>query len=225
MCAPAEGDAERRQKLIEAFCAETMPDVAAEGELRASIPTDQFSAMRDAPDFKSPFRDLTDDGHLYGLTTGYILGWCWSRAQFPDTAPSASLNAACRMIAEAYRKTRRYGGSLNNIKKHKWPIYRSVAHLWTAYILFTENGWLKQLLDSDLSTVQNFISVSEYFRRFGETHHAKNARANETLLSVTDTWKCDPSDFEVPQTEIKLQRNGLGLWDARVTWAGVTSGC
>ena len=55
MCAPAEGDAQRRQKLIEAFCAETMPDVEAEGELRASISTDQFSAMREAPDFKSAF--------------------------------------------------------------------------------------------------------------------------------------------------------------------------
>ena len=166
-----------------------------------------------------------DGGHLYGLTTGYILGWCWSRAQFADTAPSASLSAACRMVAEAYRKTRRSGGSLGNIKTHKWPAYRSVAHLWTAYILFNEYGWLKQLLDGDISIVTNFISVSEYFRQFGESHRAKNARATDTLLPVDDTWKCDPTDFEVPSTEIKLQRNGLGLWDARVTWTGLISGC
>src|SRR5215469_14668510 len=67
MCAPAESDAERRQKLIDALHVDSRPDIETKGEIQALLSADQINAIRDAPDLKSTFLDLRDDGHLSGL--------------------------------------------------------------------------------------------------------------------------------------------------------------
>lgn len=222
MLYPKQDDEQKRNDLLLSLHVAMHPDVQCEGQVKVSIPASTFSVIRGSGDFKKLLDDAANESFLYGLVSGYICGWCVFRAQFSSTMNSASLGAACRMIEEAFRKTGRIGGSVDNIKKNKWPIFRSVAHLWAAYIIFMENyeNGLEDLFHGKLHALEGFVLVSEYIREKGESHRPKGARASDTLLNSEDTWKADRSYFDpYPHVDVGARTiDSLGMWDARITW-------
>lgn len=140
MIDPKQKEGECRDRLLAAMHAALVPEVETEGDIEASQPSDQVKFLRQAAeiDFTKEFLNLADGRFEYGIMSGYICGWCVFHSQLLETAASATLNEACKMIYQAYARARRTGDGVDHVKKNIWGeyVYRSVAHLWAAYLFY-----------------------------------------------------------------------------------------
>lgn len=215
MCEPH--DEERRSRFVHAVHAQAMtPAIETEGEISASIPAEHVAWLMAAPDMSSKLREMLDGSVFSGTLAGIVLGWCLFRYRRPDTAASASLGAACRAIDEAAAKNGWRGGGIENMKKHIWPRFRPVAHLWAAFHIMSDRGETEALIGCDIRAMEHFVLISEWLREEGETFRPKNARATDTLLRPDKTWKVDRAAWGDNWPPVRIECADLSTWDPKV---------
>jgi hypothetical protein len=168
-------------------------------------------SVASAPNLHESIREAAANAAFGGTVSGMILGWIIFRGQRPDTRSTASLGAAFRMIEEACKQGRWRGGKVENLKRHIWPTYRSVAHLWAALHVWDNQAERPPLAPDEL---HHFLMTAEWFRRNGEAYHVDRSRAGAAVLDADETWTIRP-DVSAEWPSFDLQCRDLDAWDLR----------
>jgi hypothetical protein len=149
-------------------------------------------------DFQNSIRKLTHAGVLAGRRLHFVAGI--ERAGY-----KGSFNKADELIP--YFKLKDLDGKIISTAKgaiyRAWKKFHSVAHLWAAYYLLPV---MRDLYIDPFRNIDDFISVAEWFRNFGENHKPRNT--GMPILDPEATW-CPPNSFKFERyTEIRLNLKG-----------------
>lgn len=215
MCYPRDEAAQERfAKALQA--GETLAAIDAAkreygDELKVHADADMMLSTAAAPKLHETLQQAATDAAFGGTVSGIILGWIIFRGKRPETRSTASLGGAFRMIQEACDAGRWRGGKIDNLKRHIWPTYRPVAHLWAALHVWRERASGLPLKPDDL---HQFLMMAEWFRRQGEEFHVGRSRAGAAVLDSNETWKIRPDvSAEWPPCEVRC--SNLDAWDLR----------
>jgi hypothetical protein len=152
--------------------------------------------------------DITKKAHL----AGYVLLFNFVLRRWQDVLPKkrgasgASLNKAFFLIGEWANSGATFGDghpirASGGLVKQSWSVYRSVSHLWAAYI------WNNQFAEGDPvlrgssalkpEGLVQFLRTAAFFMSFGHTLKLDNrsGSASSTLLDPDDVWQIDFTAF------------------------------
>ncbi|TXL75637.1 hypothetical protein FHP25_13360 [Vineibacter terrae] len=192
MCSPGVEQYEDIIRLNHAIFADQSLSIV-QGLREAGVPLtvdpDVALSFDGREDWRLIVRRMLDRDWLAHIASGYILRWVVSRWQQPETQPEASLTRAIDGIAEWCRRNRVVGGGKQNIKKHLWPRYKSVSHLWAAWYILEDVG-VELLTPAGLS---EFFATAYYLLHQASTIVPKRRRAGEALLSIDEAWQVPPA--------------------------------
>ena len=167
--------------------------------------------LADAPDARESVKAAAEVSAVGGSLAGIMLGWMVFRAEQPATRAQVSLGDAFRMVDEAYRKHRQRGGGIENLKRHIWPRFRPVAHLWAALHVWNDR---EVPIETRMTgrDFHQFLMAAEWLRRKGES--LKPKRATTAILPRGRTWRIR-HEVSKDWPKFDLQCKDLGAWDLR----------
>jgi hypothetical protein len=119
----------------------------------------------------------------HGRAAGTILDFVLAAHAHADTEKYATLKNAFRLVAHC--REPEWGWRTDNIKRHIWPKFRSVAHLWSARHIWEKlgnNPDLTMLSDDELLS---FLGIAEDVR--------SRARSCKRLSADTDICRIQVS--------------------------------
>ena len=190
MCAPADGDKiSAAINAISSWQAEEIVRAFVDAGIPLSADADVALSFAGREDWKPVISQLLNSSWLAGLASGYVLRWVVSRWQQSETRSEASLTRAIGVIEEWCRTNRVGGGGTENIKKHLWPKYKSVSHLWAAWFILQD-------VDVDLMTpdgLSEFFSTAHCLLQKAAAIVPKRRRVGEAFLSIDEAWQIPPA--------------------------------
>lgn len=98
----------------------------------------------------------------------------------------ASLGNARKVVKALMVKERRRGGGDTDIYE-AWKKFSPVSHMWAAFCYTVDNG---ETFPCHRDGVEDFLWLSEYFRKKGENFAHYQAKAS--FLDASATWKLRP---------------------------------
>jgi hypothetical protein len=201
-----------RARVEQSFVAENVATAISEAKEifeNVWVDADVALSLADAPKLHSELYGALEAGGFAGAVSGMILGWIVFRHERPDTHASASLRGAFRMVEKACIKGRIRGGTVDNLRRNVWPVFRPAAHLWAALQVWRDRGFSSE----ELGTPQGmylFLMMSEWFRLKGEACIPQ--RANAPILDANETWKVR-AEISKGWATFDLQCRDLDAWD------------
>ena len=110
--------------------------------------------------------------------------------------PTSPIPALKRQLAAAFRNDQVSESSINNTI---WPRYRSVSHLWAAYL---ERDYTGNDVEFPCSYKQigSFIALSEEFRRLGESLRLPKSPTT-SILNAADMLRL-PISIRLPELQL-----------------------
>jgi hypothetical protein len=206
-----------QERLVQGVLAGDTKNVIAELQVRfgethnITVSAELALQLFNAPDARTVAEQSAAEAAFGGTVAGVILGWTIFRAERPDTRTSASLGNAFKMIDQACKVGRWRGGGIENLKRHIWPAFRPVAHLWAALHVWND----REYEFSQLNTPKGlglFLIMAEWFRNKGEGYTP--TRAKMPILDAEETWKVRPEvSRDWPSFDIRC--DNLDAWDLR----------
>jgi hypothetical protein len=138
---------------------------------------------------RKPPRDLIEPliskDWVAHLACGYILRRIISLHQKPETRKVASLTEAATRV-ERYCQANGIGGAGGqNMIRHVWPRYRSVAHLWGAWSIIQDCGLLEKAVPAWFPI---FCGTAQWLLEQGAGITPIGRRPGETVLSLDEAW-------------------------------------
>ena len=133
-------------------------------------------------------------GHV---AAGYIVRWIVSRWNEPNAKRDASLTKAASSIEQWCTKFKIKGGKSQNVTKHLWPKYKSVAHLWAAHFVLIDAG-------IDPSTPEGcilFCSTADWILNQAADIVPNGRGPLDTFLCISEAWKI-PASHVRPNTYV-----------------------
>lgn len=113
------------------------------------------------------------------------------------------------MVEKACIKGRIRGGTVDNLRRNVWPVFRPAAHLWAALQVWRDRGFSSDQLGTPQG-MYLFLMMSEWFRLKGEACIPQ--RANAPILDANETWKVR-AEISKEWATFNLQCGDLDAWD------------
>lgn len=214
MCHP--GDEAAQERLAEAIGAGHVLEIIREAEnIFESVLVDSTITrwLAGAPDVEATIISSAKAAAFAGTVSGFILGWVIFRRQRADLRATASLTKAIRMVQDACTHGRRQEGRTDNIRKHLWPRYRPVAHLWAALQVWNDIEYGDAALATPAG-MSRFLMMAEWFRREGEALKPLRAGEEERILREDETWKVR-SEVSAEWPTFEVGCRDIDAWDLR----------
>lgn len=149
----------------------------------------------DSPDLKQ-IGNKYGDGCYKGIIAGLILfsiKQMKEQEENSDFIGGGSVNKAVDLISTTRKipaEKEGKGISPASIRQY-WTKYKSVSHLWAAYIMWGYAGKVEEISPHRQSSLPVFLALAEDFRRFGESYISHGQTGS--LLSKGETWR-PPTD-------------------------------
>jgi hypothetical protein len=185
MCAP--DDPSQAERLFDALCLEDLyiaTQILGEGgaPVWSSMSCATAIAIAHRPPVGDLVKQLVSKKWLAHIACGYILRRIISRHQHnPGRATFAD---AAATIEHFCQRNSISGGMSQNVIRHLWPQYKSVAHLWAAWSAIQDSGLGEQPIERWFPT---FCGTSQWLLEQGAAIVLSRSNG-QTVLDPEHAW-------------------------------------
>ena len=106
-----------------------------------------------------------------------------------ETRKIASLHEAAVTVDQFCQRNRAIGGKVQNVTRYIWRKYRSVSHLWAAWCIMLEFGFMDRTIPEWFPI---FCGTAQWLLEEGAAITQRGRRHGETVLSLDEAW-CLPA--------------------------------
>ena len=164
-------------------------------------------------------------GACKGFQSGFILFAIW-KLTGENIRGGASVNKAIHILESTDPKFEEFGTIIGakipfNEKsiRQGWAEYKSVAHLWAAYMYWVGCDQPEKSHPISKSHLSRLLSIAEAFRNFGENHfphgqkeptlNFKNEDNEKIIINSNDTNQYYKKVVKPTEAELKLHKEYL----------------
>lgn len=129
-------------------------------------------------------REESQKALYHGIATGLTLAGVLHRR---DTGhPRAQVGAVMELVAKRLAGVGDFKLTVKTMNNAVWPRYRSVAHLWAAYVQAALVN-RDPIFPCRLDRLADFLHVAEWFRAEGEGWRPK--QSDRPVLDTAESWR------------------------------------
>ncbi len=184
MCHPDEVG--KRNEYWTCLLIKMIVETSADGEALEELPSSMLEVLLNAPSYTEVHNRAIDNsikGHVAGLI---LLSYAFMAETDQEEPSMRKAKHITSWILKKHSTGSSIGKTLPSLDKF-WSEFRSVAHLWAAFLVLQEQGSV--LLSEN---VNEFLGIAEWFREFGEGCFPSRVKNSEALLDPEQTWRPHP---------------------------------